>query len=516
MKYTVVSSSEFTYPDIWSYDSSTDKADIGAARGGYATCQILVGDMTDPTLPVSIAGLPDGVTPEIYTLRAVPVEANPGISEEHRGPHYPEREAPYWLYDCLCTYKGTVELTDGVGGIYLALKVEKDAVPGVYPLTVNVGACAIPATLQIYAAVLPEETLDIMQGFDGGAVCKFHGVEWKSPEYYELEQKYLRCMRRMHQNIKRCGGVTYKKVDETTFEFDFSGLIEEIRRYRKAGFTKIKAPAVGWRKHHAESTIYLFGEIPSMTYEGYCFLTQYLPQLKAVLEAEGVLEGVTMSVADEPNANSATEFRALCGLIHRIAPEIKLADALSYGNIHGALDVWIPLNSHYEMFQDKWESFRAAGGELWHYVCCGPRNPGYINRFMDYPLLSTRYLHWGNYRHNLSGYLHWAVNCYQPGQNPFESNCPVHTNVGQTIVLPAGDSHIIYPGDDGPWISIRLEAERESAEEYELLKKLAETDKTLADEICETVYRSFKDVEYDVNLFDATRRRLLEAVSAIQ
>ena len=157
-----------------------------------------------------------------------------------------------------------------------------------------------------------------------------------------------------------------------------------------------------------------------------------------------------MSVADEPNDKNATEYRALCGLIHRIAPEIRLGDAVSYGNIHGALDVWVPLNSHYDMHKEAWESFRAAGGELWHYVCCGPRNYGYINRFMDYPLLSTRYLHWGNYCHNLTGYLHWAVNCYQPGQDPFKNNCPVHHNAGDTIVLPAGDSHIIYPGTDGP------------------------------------------------------------------
>ncbi len=513
MKYTVVSSSEFTYPDVWEYVSASDHADLFGARGGFATCQILVGDMTEADLPVAVEGLPQGVTTEIYTLRAVPVEDNPGIQEENRAPHYPEREAPYWLYDCLRTYDGTVDLTDGVGGVYLALRLDKDAPAGVYPLTVTVGNCTVPATLQVYAAVLPEETLDIMQGYAPGAVCKFHGVEPHSPEYDELEQKYLRCLRRMHQNIKQCGGVTYEKVGENQFRFDFSGMIEQIIRFRKAGFSKIKAPAIGRRKHHAESTIYLFGEIPAMSYEGYCFLTQYLPQLKAVLEEQGVLDGVTMSVADEPNENSATEFRALCGLIHRIAPEIKLADALSYGNIHGALDVWIPLNSQYDCFREAWESFRAAGGELWHYVCCGPREPGYINRFMDYPLLSTRYLHWGNYRYNLTGYLHWAVNCYQPGQNPFESNCPEHHNVGTSIILPPGDSHIIYPGTDGPWISIRLEAERESAEEYELLRELAKTDKALADDICATVFRSFRDVEYDVRVFDANRRRLLEALS---
>ncbi len=60
---------------------------------------------------------------------------------------------------------------------------------------------------------------------------------------------------------------------------------------------------------------------------------------------------------------------------------------------------------------------------------------------------------------------------------------------------------------------MRLEAERESAEEYEMLKSLAETDKEQADEICGSVFHSFKDVEYDVRVFLQAKRRLLTALS---
>ncbi len=50
-------------------------------------------------------------------------------------------------------------------------------------------------------------------------------------------------------------------------------------------------------------------------------------------------------------------------------------------------------------------------------------------------------------------------------------------------------------------------------EEYELLKALAAKDKALADEICDSVFRSFRDVEYDPAVFTAAKRRLLEALS---
>ena len=43
----------------------------------------------------------------------------------------------------------------------------------------------------------------------------------------------------------------------------------------------------------------------------------------------------------------------------------------------------------------------------------------------------------------------------------------------------------------------------------------AETNKSLTDEICETAFRSFCDVEHNIAAFEANRRRLIEAVSAL-
>ena len=110
-------------------------------------------------------------------------------------------------------------------------------------------------------------------------------------------------------------------------------------------------------------------------------------------------------------------------------------------------------------------------------------------------------------------HLEKASACYQGGQDPFRQNCPVHFNTDHSHPLPAGDTHILYPGEDGPWLSARSEAQRESAEEYEMLKALAKKDKARADSICAKVFRSFCDVEYDVAKFRAARRELLEALS---
>ena len=513
MKFVLVSSAEYTYPDILEYQSGSSRIDVFTARNSYATFQIILSEVEKRETEVEFEGLPEKASPDIYTLRSVQVERNEQIQPSEYRPHYPERVAPYRIYDCLRTFDGTLELTDGCGGLYVAIKADRDAVPGVYDCGMRINDISIPMTLQIYNAVVPEESLTMINGYYANKVCEYHGVAADSQAYYALEKKYLQILRRMHQNMMYTCGITYKVVGENQYEFDFGKFVDQVKRFEIAGMRYFNAPTVGHRKSWKESTILVGDGIPAMSYEGYCFLTQYLPALKRVLDENGWTDRFVMGVSDEPNDANCTEYRALCGLIHRIVPEIRLCDAMSYGNLYGALDVWVPLNSEYDKHRAEFETFRAAGAEIWHYVCCNPREPGYINRFMDYPLLSTRYLHWGNYKYDLTGYLHWAANCWQPGQNPFEQSCPEHHNTDTVCYLPAGDTHLMYPGTDGPWMSIRLEAERESAEEYELLKALSKADKAKADAICGKVFRSFSDVEYDVNIFNQTRRELLESLS---
>ncbi|MBR4184474.1 MAG: hypothetical protein IKQ87_01790, partial [Clostridia bacterium] len=317
MQYTVVSSAEFTYPDRFGYPSSASAVDAFSARGTYASWQILLRGLDSPAVDVRLEGLPEGVTPEIYALVPVQVERNHGIPEDRFQPHWPERAAPFWLYDCFRPFDGTVDLTDGQGGLYFALKCGRDMAPGVYHPALTVNGEPIPVTLEVYAAVLPEESLKIILGYSRAPLEKFHGLTPGTPEYDALDRKYLAALRRVHQNMMYVGGVGAEEVAPNQWKFDFTGLVKQIETYEAAGMKYFNLPSVGWRKSWSESTILLRGKIPSMSYEGYCYLTQYLPALQAVLDERGWAERCVMGVADEPNDANATEFRALCGLIHR-------------------------------------------------------------------------------------------------------------------------------------------------------------------------------------------------------
>ncbi len=556
MRYVVVDTAEFTYPDRFDYPTASASAALDTPRGTLATFQILLdGLCADHVkanwLPREIyhddalweqaalgfarmggvqiqTDLPFDI--EWYTLVPVTVEQNYGLAEaDVKPPHFPVRQAPYRVYDCLRPFDGTLDVgvCDGreqdtdIGGVFGAIVIPADAQPGEYTATVDITAgeqsVSVPLTLTVYKARVPEkESLTIIQGYGQNFVTSYHGVRWGSDAFYALDDAYVKALRRMRQNMTYTGGVKVTEVGKNQYEFDFSAMEQDMRRKLSQGIKYFNGPSVGWRQSWHSSTILVNGTIPSMSYEGYCYLKQYLPALHEMLARNGWLDIFMMGIADEPNAENCTEWRALAGLVHKIVPDIKLIDAMSYGNIHGALNVWVPLNMEYDKHQAEIETFREDGSEIWHYVCCGPRSQDYINRFLDYPLLSTRYLFWGNYRHSLTGYLHWASNSYQPGQDPFRQNCPSHTNTDSVITLPPGDTHLLYPGEHGPWLSVRGEAQRMGAEECEMLLSLAKTDKQAADEICQKVFRTFRNVEYDVQKFRAARAELLKALSDAQ
>ncbi|MBQ1954583.1 MAG: DUF4091 domain-containing protein [Clostridia bacterium] len=554
MRYIAVDSAEYTYPDSLNYESAGNSIEVDAPRGGYANFQILLDGLkedfrkenwipesvyTDPELAKQAQiGFPRasgisvktdiGFETEWFSMVPVTVEKNHGLAEENFKPHFPERVAPYRIYDCLRPFDGTLDVgvgdgrcpDTGIAGLFGSVAIPKDAAYGEYSsfveITVGDETVKIPLNVKVYKAVVPEESLKIIQGYNAGAVAMYHGVDPKTEEFRRLDAEYIGALRRMRQNMMYTGGVKVTEIEKNKYEFDFSVMEETMRRQMAQGIRFFNGPSVGWRKSWSESTILVRGSIPSMSYEGYCYLSQYLPALRDMLVKNGWLDCFVMGIADEPNEFNSTEFRALCGLVHRIVPEIRLIDAMSYGDLHGALDIWVPLNAEYDKHRTEIETLRDNGAEIWHYVCCAPRGEEYINRFMDYPLLATRYLFWGNYKYDLTGYLHWASNCYQPGQDPFRLNCPEHRNVDAVCYLPSGDTHLLYPGENGPWLSVRAEAQRESAEEYEMLKRLSETDKAKADEICAKVFRNFRDVEYGISEFRSVRRELLEALSEIE
>lgn len=508
MRYVCVDPAEFLYPDITDYQSGTQEIHILAVRNSYACAQVLV---FHAAAGENLSVKADGWNPELYEMVSVHVERNHGLDANNAAPHMPERIAPYDIYDCLKPCDGIIKVGEnGVCAVYMSEQITKDAPIGIRHASITIGTVTIPVTIETSAVTVPDESLTMIVGYNRAKVCEYHHVEASSAAFDDLDTKYLSMLRRMRQNMLYCPGPTAKALGGNQWEISFDEMESFISKAMSLGYRKFNF-GLGFRRSWSASAI-IVNEMESMSFECYCYLAQMLPALVRFLKDRGWLDALILGIADEPNDANAMEYRALCGLVRKLAPELKLLDAMSFGPVHGAIDIWIPLNAEYQKHRTEIETFRTYGDEIWYYDCCGPRGNGTINRFMDYPLLATRYHFWASYRYHLTGYLHWAANFYQPGQDPFKQSCSEHHNADSVCYLPAGDTHIMYPGDGEPWMSVRLEAQRASAEEYELLCKLAETDSEMADAICRSVCREFDDVDYHPKHFRAARTALIRAL----
>ena len=522
MKYVLVNSSEWTYPDRLEYQSAVTELALHSPRNSFATAQVLLYEVpAEAQITVRAEGNLTSLPLDAYELIPVHVEDNPFLEKDVIVNGCPNRWAPFDIYDCVKPLEAHLAPKDGVAGLYLSFAVAENMSPGTYSGAVIIKVASeqitVSASVTVYKATIPkEENLKIVNGYVPEKTALYHHVETGSEEHERLDKEYLKILRRMRQNTLYTNGAHMTGIRDGCYAFDFGEFEKFVEGALRLGYRYFLAPNIGWRESWFKPTINVVVggvKLPAMSFEAYDYLSQYLKAFRAFLKEKDWLNIVFQPVADEPNNENATEYRALCGMVRKLAPELKLIDAVSYVPIHGALNIWIPLNSEYDKHRKEYESFRSDDDEVWHYVCCGPRSEGYINRFMDYPLLATRYLFWGNYKYGLQGYLHWAANHYQIGQNPFTQNCPEHTNTDSKTILPAGDTHIIYPGRGVPWMSMRLEAHRMSAEDFELLLMLAKKDKVNADALCERCFKSFNHVEYDINAFEKTKIDLYIAAS---
>ena len=172
----------------------------------------------------------------------------------------------------------------------------------------------------------------------------------------------------------------------------------------------------------------------------------FLTALRDHLKEKGWLDRFRIHITDEPHGHQLEPYAVLAGYIREFAPEFAIMEALDVKDdfefFEKHCDVWVPQLGRFDQSLDRMLQRLKAGKEVWIYTCLFP-NGAYPNRFVDYPLIKTRVLHWINFRWGFTGYLHWGFNQWRGG-DAFEVLEPPH---GGSTFLPPGDAWIVYPGD---------------------------------------------------------------------
>lgn len=503
-----------------------------APRNGYVNLQLAVRSKAGVKGLKAEAGI-SGVPAAIQTRHAgyVPVGSNPPGTP----PDEVIREAPA-LYPDPLLENFPFDLPAGeTHSIWLTLHFPASAQPGDYSGRVElsdpggrIGSRSF--RVRITRAEVPAaRTLKVTNWFSlhPSAVSVHYPAVAKDPElYWTVLGNLGRVMAEHGQNVMLTpvtsladtsvsgGNIRYSfdRLDRWVSTFEKAGVIGAIEGghllTRASGFhSALVVPA-----YVIEGGKAVWKNLPPGDAAAERYFNGFLPALYAHIKDKGWTGRYIQHIHDEPHDSEAPEYNRYARLIRKHLPGIPTLDAVGFdqdiGFFADVVDIWVPVLGSFDRRLPLIREHRRKGGQCWFYTCIGPQGR-YLNRFIDQPLLKTRLLHWFNFRHELTGYLHWGGNSWGP--KPFQNVQKVINN--NRTLLPAGDNAIVYPAPEknGVLSSIRLEAMREGIQDYELLAALAAKDAAKARALAAEAIPGINDYVRDAGRFRALEQRLLEA-----
>jgi len=516
---------EFLFPDSAVAKPPAGSLELDVARAGTIAAHILLNGLEEGQrirFSIHRRGKPVP-NAEWYRLIDVPVEVNTGPKAwaEKKHQHNPHviRRAPFRVYDAMEPVKESVTTNSATLALRVHVPIPRNSKPERrgYEVLIDSGGKQqrLLLSARIYKPIIPPVGADsfpytIWPSLEN--MADRHGLERWSEAHWRMMRKYADTMVHARQNTFMTRLHHIFTVEQGRPVLDASKLKRHVRLFTSAGMHFIEGGHMAHRpggKWDAPTFDLAVTGVPATSPEGDADMACMCRQLMAEIRRNGWQDRWIQHVTDEPIEANATDYRILTGMAHKYMPGIKLMDATVDTSLVGSVNIWCPHGHKYEQNREQFEAFRQRGDSIWFYTCCRPGGP-WLNRLLDMELLRPALLGWYAALHGLDGFLHYGLNRYKTPQHPFEASVgPMRDDGNQ---LPPGDGYIVYPGPRGPWSSLRLEAQREGLEDYELLRQLAERDPKQASRIVRRAVRKFDDYTKNVRTFRAARRALLEAL----
>jgi hypothetical protein len=463
-----------------------------------------------------------------FQLIDVPVEQNTGIdsrTEQFKGQFNPYviRRAPFRIFEAIKPVDGnTLSIKAGYTALRLSVPA-KQLNLGTNKILLRFTAhnkdYTAHFTARVFSAELP--SLDrskffYTNWFRMSEIEKRHSVERWSDAWFNALDQYAALMAYGRQNaIIIPSELIHFESGQLVFEEE--RMIRFINLFRKYGFQYFESAHLMHRGKNDDwgnpvlKTVYsdadYYGEQANRE------VTAVITAIRQFTEKYGLTHQWLQHISDEPTAIQGKCYRDIVAQVKKIYPEIKIMEATNdRDSIAGAIDIWCPLIND---FQQNESFFRAR--EQFHekvlvYTCLIPGGP-WLNRLLDQERLRQVYFGWGAAKYRTFGYLHWGLNQYMA--DPWNQSVVHHPSPAATPnnFLPAGDTHIIYPGDEGPLSSVRFEAHRIGAEDYELLEQLRAKEPQQTEKLVNRLFRSYTEYELSVRKYRKVKKQLLQRLS---
>lgn len=524
----VVDPLEPVFPDSNHTERFTSNLHLHFPSGTVADAHVLVQAPADQSFTISakLSGK-EGLSIDNWSsLVDVPVEENTGLdsrTEMYKGNVNPFviRRAPFRIYEAITALKtNTIETKNTYTALRLSIPCEilKNKKNWSVKITAQGKTWKRTGTFKItvHNTVLPalkDSRFFYTNWFNLGKMEKQYGLERWSEPWYAMLDKYAVLMAYGRQNCINIPGELISLVNGK-ITLDENRLYRFIEIFRRHGFTYFESPHL---MNRGDNDSWGDPELKTVITKRRYYTTDAQKDIDTIM---GLIKSFTTKyqlthnwlqhISDEPTKVQAKCYRDIVKQVKSVYPEVKIMEATNdRDSLVGAVDYWCPLINDFQENEVFFRQREKNGEKILVYTCLIPGGP-WLNRLLDQEKLRQVYFGWGASHYNTMGFLHWGLNQYHA--DPWKQTVVHHSAPGAAAnnKLPAGDTHIIYPGEDGPYSSVRFESHRMGIEDYELLEKLKVKRADVAAALIQQLFTSYTQYETSVKEYRKVRKKLLK------
>ncbi len=522
MRVKTYSPCTWIYPDT-EFEGQDKSVSLDVARGGMTAFQILTDVSLSEDTDVKI------IWENVFSLNAMVFQLLPVCVDQNSGKdvltgpyeavkEFVTRKAPFYVFDAMREIDNG-RINKGRLAFYVKIEAPQMIACGNKSLGLTIEAgnrkTEISIDLCVHSARIPDlqhAAFGMINWLNVEEICAQHHVKTDDPAFDEILTRYIDNQLEMRNTqLQIPSGVPVRDETGKVVSFDFS-LAEKVGGIAlKRGFKYILGGFVARFKVWDEKTHYLLWDrdVSVASHEGYRQLKIYFSGIHEMIYRKGWHGQYMQTLVDEPQFPNSDHYRILSSICRRFLPGVPIHDPVESTELDGALDIWDVKQAVYEKYIDEYRALQELGEEMWLYTCGFPAGK-VMNRVMDLPLTASLLPMWMCCLYGCKGFLHWGYNVHT--ETPFEKTCYQPEKEHPEIAYPAGNAHIVYPGEGGPMWSVRAMLQRIGAEDYELLFLLGNKDRALAKRMIEKVCRSFSDYTFDGEDVDKVRKEILLAL----
>jgi len=461
-------------------------------------------------------------------IKPVPVEENTGIdsrTEQFLGQINPDviRRAPFEVFEIIQPLtKNEIETISHFSLLRISVKSIDFKSTGNFKLNLvlNDGFKTeqLKFKIKVHDASIPKlekSKFFYTNWFNLSKMEEMHNLIRWNEEWFIMLDKYAKLMAEGRQN---CIIIPHELISlkSNKISLDEEKMISFINVFRKYGFKYFESPHLlnrgandDWGSPELKTKLRKKGYYSE---EGKKEIDTIIRKIKSFTKKYNLENQWLQHIADEPTDINAQCYKDVSKQIKLIYPEVIIMEATNAKeSLSGSIDLWCPLINDFQENQDFFEEREKKGEKILIYTCLVPGGK-WLNRTLDMERIRQVYFGWAGSKYNTFGYLHWGLNQYKA--NPFKQSVVKHPSpqASSNNFLPAGDTHVIYPGTDGPLSSLRFEAHRQGIEDYELLEKLKLKNPNKHARLIKKLFLNYTNYSLSIRKYERIRKKLLKSI----